>query len=632
MIGDQKAVVKTKSEHETSGRESVYAKADLQHEMAAQAVNDELDLVVMPTSVMRDFGDMKGPRGSKVSTALVMEFRKGDIVGQRWGEMKPEQLNKMALFDAVIGNLDRKGGNAMVDPSGNLMAIDHGLAFPFKNPDVGNGRAIETRISRGLRNLTAGEEQKLKVFVADRPRIDRSLSKYLKPEESRAMWERVNHMLTTKDIYPAGGKPGRLGSEYPSYSGPAHKPRPPERAPEFPSPRGILRSKAARKLLFLDLDDNVLGTLSEDGKATGLGEEVHTLNVIDPETNDVLTPSDPRYLDAVRFMYPGGYAVRAVYADEAQTEQKTAENSVLTKVRRGAQLVKGTVIDESDSTVEKARVPKHLATHRPQDRDLVGYATGVIRSRWLQEAGRLIEPREWLDELSTRDVDSIIRQVTDKWDGVYEACLPMLLDIVNESVQRGMLSMPETVKSVEDLKALGAEWLNSFAKTMIRRWVGDRIRRAINGSTSLESQSLDVVKAVEQVPDAFSIVMQPMIRRLLAFGSLMQEIERHEPHVRVRKARETQRYVIVTTGDDRVCKVCEYISEIGPFWLKDALDLFDNYIEAMEEEDAFAEELLAVAWLAEDEVQGLTRTELKNLGQIVPPFHPECRCGIAFVE
>jgi uncharacterized repeat protein (TIGR03843 family) len=39
------------------------------------------------------------------------------------------QLMRMALFDCLVNNADRKGGHCLVDPSGRLWGIDHGITF-----------------------------------------------------------------------------------------------------------------------------------------------------------------------------------------------------------------------------------------------------------------------------------------------------------------------------------------------------------------------------------------------------------------------------------------------------------------------------------------------------------------------
>lgn len=52
-------------------------------------------------------------------------------VGDRdaWPQDARMQMAEMELFDGVIGNTDRHGGNWLVDDTGKLWAIDHGLAF-----------------------------------------------------------------------------------------------------------------------------------------------------------------------------------------------------------------------------------------------------------------------------------------------------------------------------------------------------------------------------------------------------------------------------------------------------------------------------------------------------------------------
>lgn len=40
-----------------------------------------------------------------------------------------EQLQRMALFDAVVNNADRKAGHVLADSTGQIFAIDHGLCF-----------------------------------------------------------------------------------------------------------------------------------------------------------------------------------------------------------------------------------------------------------------------------------------------------------------------------------------------------------------------------------------------------------------------------------------------------------------------------------------------------------------------
>ena len=53
-------------------------------------------------------------------------------------------LQRMAVFDYISGNGDRHQNNLMVDPKGNLVAIDHGLCFPWaQNPGKVGRRGVD---------------------------------------------------------------------------------------------------------------------------------------------------------------------------------------------------------------------------------------------------------------------------------------------------------------------------------------------------------------------------------------------------------------------------------------------------------------------------------------------------------
>ncbi|HYL40774.1 MAG TPA: hypothetical protein VET90_05645, partial [Candidatus Binatus sp.] len=91
-------------------------------EVAAYAVSEELGWRIVPPTVLRD-----GPYG--------------DGMLQRWVEVDPTvdvvalldaddpRLRRVALFDAIVNNTDRKGGHLLPVPGGHLHAVDHGVTF-----------------------------------------------------------------------------------------------------------------------------------------------------------------------------------------------------------------------------------------------------------------------------------------------------------------------------------------------------------------------------------------------------------------------------------------------------------------------------------------------------------------------
>lgn len=84
----------------------------------------EFDLV--PTTVLRE-----GPFGFGMVQEWVEIDDNLDIV--QFGQGDDPQLRKLALFDAVINNTDRKFGHLLVDKTGKLRGCDHGVCFHQEN-------------------------------------------------------------------------------------------------------------------------------------------------------------------------------------------------------------------------------------------------------------------------------------------------------------------------------------------------------------------------------------------------------------------------------------------------------------------------------------------------------------------
>ncbi len=101
-------------------------------------------------------------------------------------------LRRMATFDVLANNADRKGGHCLLDGDGRIWGIDHGLCF---------------HVQHKLRTVIwdfAGEP----VDPADLAAIDRlveegppeSLQYLLHPEECRALMTRARHLLQEKQL------------------------------------------------------------------------------------------------------------------------------------------------------------------------------------------------------------------------------------------------------------------------------------------------------------------------------------------------------------------------------------------------------------------------------------------------
>jgi hypothetical protein len=343
-------------------REVIKAGRETQKEFAARIVNEAMrNPVEMPAMTVHDFGDMKGPDGKTLGRAMVMDHIEGltlygaeaSNLGFRGTEIVHElpQWENMALFDAVVGNLDRHERNIMVDEFDNLVAIDHDLTFPVRNgthgvepirgalrpnpelPIIGKpgqygkstpgsdipadimGRVIT--IDQRQDRLRGGENRRLELMSNDREAVSAALAKYVRPKEINAMWQRVDEMRATGDIYHLGEKTYSSQQTGQLIGGQQHE-RPqastvatmipkipqPARAAAFipvsqrgPTSMAHVRIKASGTMIvYFDTNGKEIGsTRVENGKAksTGIGVWDDQMFVVEAGKPQVrLTPAD----------------------------------------------------------------------------------------------------------------------------------------------------------------------------------------------------------------------------------------------------------------------------------------------------------------------------------------------------
>ena len=95
-------------------------------EYAAYLLSQLAEFDLVPTTVLRE-----GPFGFGMVQEWVEIDDNLDIV--EFGQGDNPQLRKLALFDAIINNTDRKFGHLLVDKVGKLRGCDHGVCFHQEN-------------------------------------------------------------------------------------------------------------------------------------------------------------------------------------------------------------------------------------------------------------------------------------------------------------------------------------------------------------------------------------------------------------------------------------------------------------------------------------------------------------------
>jgi len=95
-------------------------------EYCAFLVSELADFSIVPATVLRD-----GPFGLGMVQQWIEIDKTVDVV--EFGQSEDRQLRKLALFDSIINNTDRKYGHLLIDSDKKLFGCDHGVSFHSQN-------------------------------------------------------------------------------------------------------------------------------------------------------------------------------------------------------------------------------------------------------------------------------------------------------------------------------------------------------------------------------------------------------------------------------------------------------------------------------------------------------------------
>lgn len=156
-------------------------------ETAAYLVSEALELGVVPPTILRD-----GPAGEGAVQLWIDHagvHRAVDLVNA-----SDEGLRRLALFDAIVNNGDRKGGHILPLPDGRILGVDHGVTF-----------AVEPKLRTVLwawRSKAFTEDERTVIAsgvqgLTDNGALRAQLSPILDGEEIDAMAARLSDLAAT---------------------------------------------------------------------------------------------------------------------------------------------------------------------------------------------------------------------------------------------------------------------------------------------------------------------------------------------------------------------------------------------------------------------------------------------------
>lgn len=165
-------------------------------EVAAYQLSQLLGWGFVPPTVVRD-----GPYGVGSVQVFVRHNEESHFFTQREAPELVPQLQRMAAFDYVANNADRKGGHCLLDDQGRVWGIDHGLCFheEYKLRTVMWDWAEQPVAEEWLSDI-----EKAAAAVEAKASAAQPLLELISPVEARALVGRVERLLATRR-YPAPG-------------------------------------------------------------------------------------------------------------------------------------------------------------------------------------------------------------------------------------------------------------------------------------------------------------------------------------------------------------------------------------------------------------------------------------------
>lgn len=91
-------------------------------EVAAYLVSEALGWAIAPPTLLRD-----GPHGEGMLQRWIDIDETADVIDMVNGD--DLRLRRIAVFDAIVNNTDRKAGHLLPVPGGHVYAVDHGVTF-----------------------------------------------------------------------------------------------------------------------------------------------------------------------------------------------------------------------------------------------------------------------------------------------------------------------------------------------------------------------------------------------------------------------------------------------------------------------------------------------------------------------
>ena len=160
-------------------------------EVAAYLVSEALGFPNVPPTILRD-----GPQGIGM-LQLYIEM----IDGQHFFTLRDQhrdEMKRIAVFDAIINNTDRKGGHVLLGEDGKLWCIDHGVTF-HEDPKLRT--VIWDYVDQKIPASIIADLRRLREQLTRKQALGEELARLLSPREIKAFARRIDALIETP-VFP----------------------------------------------------------------------------------------------------------------------------------------------------------------------------------------------------------------------------------------------------------------------------------------------------------------------------------------------------------------------------------------------------------------------------------------------
>ncbi len=164
-------------------------------ETAAYEISRALGWGVVPPTVLR-----MGSRGLGSVQFFIEHDREAHYFSAAEDARYADAFRRLALFDFIVNNADRKSGHCLIGVDGRVWAIDHGICFhaEYKLRTVIWEFSCEMIEEEYLADLSLLHNELADAHSA----LRQCMIEFLNQAEFSAMRKRIEHLLRTR-IYPA---------------------------------------------------------------------------------------------------------------------------------------------------------------------------------------------------------------------------------------------------------------------------------------------------------------------------------------------------------------------------------------------------------------------------------------------